>query len=396
MFRKTTAFGFIVLFIGLIFMSGPLPAAEDSSIMMGITTGKRKIASNNLQQAEQRAVSDALDIAVQNAFTKLVSKQVLVSNLAFYYNQVLANASNYIITYQVLGGIEHNDHYLVAVESTVDMLKLEKTLTDARILNAGNEKPVLLFFIAEKTPSDLLPKYWWGKNPIPYQSLAEKIILDKMIRNRFIVTGNDNVRPDPSFYNITFSSIYDADAAKALGKKMNADLIVIGKAESSEAINTMGQEKTFEARINLDGYRVDTQEKVFTSHVQAVVKSDIENEGSIQALLKAANLSASDLSEKLDAYWSRNMKKDHAFDLTIKGKKFLPRFIALKQELKQLSGIESMQPKEMGSNYAVMEIFYKGNASQFADAVMLKTFDSFGLEFTEVTDTLVTIMFIEK
>ncbi|MCD4675854.1 MAG: hypothetical protein K8S18_07630, partial [Desulfobacula sp.] len=100
----------------------------------------------------------------------------------------------------------------------------------ARILNANQDKPVILFFIAEKTPSDLLPKYWWGNNPIPYQSLAEQIIISKMLQDRFIITGNDMERPDPSFYNITFNSIYDTAAARELGKKMKADMIVFGKA----------------------------------------------------------------------------------------------------------------------------------------------------------------------
>jgi len=396
MLKKINFMGFIVLFISIIFISETLSAAQDSSILMGVTTGKRKIINNNLQQTEQSAISDALDIAVQNAFAKIVSKQALASNLDFFYHQVLSHASDYIITYQVLGGIESKGYYLVAVESKMDMFKLEKTLTDARIINANKEKPVILFFIAEKTPSDLLPNYWWGKNPIPYQSFTEKIIIDKMIQDRFIVTGNDTVRPDPSFYNITFNSIYDVDAAKDLGKKMDVDLIVFGKAASAEATNIMGQEKTFNAQISLEGYNVETGEKVLTSEVQAVAKSDTDSEGNIQALFKAASLSAVDLSAKIDAYWTRHLRKEHSFDVTIKGENFLPRFIALKQEFQQMSEIENMQPKEMGSNYAVMQIFYKGNSSQFADAVMLKTFDSFGLEFSDITDTLVTIKFIEK
>jgi hypothetical protein len=52
--------------------------------------------------------------------------------------------------------------------------------------------------------------------------------------------------------------------------------------------------------------------------------------------------------------------------------------------------------KEIGSNSSLVQIQYKGNPSRFANAVMLKTFDSFGLEITDVTDTLVTIRFIEK
>ncbi len=396
MLKKTNYIGFLVLFISILFLSQPLSAANDSSILTGVTTGKRKIFNNALQQAKQNAVSDALRVAVQNAFAKVVSKQALASNLDFFYNQVLSHASDYIITYQVLGGIENKGYYLVGVESKVDILKLEKTLTDARIINANKDKPVILFFIAEKTPSDLLPKYWWGKNPIPYQSLTEKIIIDKMLQGRFIITGNDRERPDPSFYNITFDSIYDVAAAKDLGKKMDADMIVFGKAVSKEATNIMGQEKTFNAQISLDGYNLETGEKVVTSQVQAVAKSDMDREGNIQALFKAASLSAADLSEKLDDYWTRYLRKENSFDVTIKGENFLPRFIALKQEFQQMPGIENMQPKEMGSNYAVMQIFYKGQSSQFADAVMLKTFDSFGLEFSDITDNLVTITFIEK
>ena len=396
MFKKTPAISLIVLFIGIIFISGQSFAAKGSDVLTGVTTGKRKIINHNIQQAKQRAVSDALNFAVQNAFAELVSRQVFASNLNFFYNQILSHTSDYIITYRVLGGIENKGHYLVGVESKVDIKLLEKTLTDARILNANHDKPVILFFIAEKTPSDLLPKYWWGNNPVPYRSLAEEIIINKMLQDRFIVTGNDVDRPDPSFYNITFDSIYDIAAAKDLGKEMKADMIVFGKANSSEAINRMGEERAFNAKINLEGYNLETGEKVITSQVEATVKNEMDKQGNINAIVKAANLSAKDLSEKIDAYWAQNLRTEHAFDVIIEGENFLPRFIALKQRFKQMPGIENLQPKEMGTNYTVLQVFYKGKPSQFADAVMLKTFDSFGLEISDVINDIVFIKFIEK
>ncbi|MBT3178106.1 MAG: hypothetical protein HN339_14385, partial [Desulfobacula sp.] len=130
MLKKTSSIGFIVLFITVLFISEPSSAVEDSSILMGVTTGKGRITSQNLQQAKQNAVYEALKVAVQNAFAKIVSKQVFASNLDFFYSQVLPHASDYIITYQVLGGIENKGYYLVGVESKVDIHKLEKTLTD--------------------------------------------------------------------------------------------------------------------------------------------------------------------------------------------------------------------------------------------------------------------------
>jgi hypothetical protein len=255
---------------------------------------------------------------------------------------------------------------------------------------------VILFFIVEKTESDLLSKYWWGKNPIPYQSIAEKIIINKMVQERFIITGNSKSRPDPSFYNITFDSIYDVEAAIDLGRKLKADMIVFGKAGSSEAINRMGEEKTFNSEVNLEGYYLETGEKVIESRVEAAAKSNIAKEGNTLAISRAAELSAVDLIDKVNTFWTQNLRKEHTFDVNIEGENFLPRFIALKQKLKQMPGIENMQPSEMGSNYAVMQIFYKGKSSQFADMLMLKTFGSFGLEISDVRDNFLTIRFIEK
>lgn len=396
MSKKKSAMGLMVLLAGMIFMLEPLFAAGNSDVLTGVSTGSRKIINHNIKHAKQAAVSDALKIALQNAFISLVPKQVMASNLDFFYNQIVSHASDYIITYRVLGGIENNGRYLVGVESKVDLILLEQTLTNAKFLNTGQDKPVILLFIVEKTASDLLSKYWWGDNPIPYQSLAEKIIVNKMVQERFILTGNSEPRPDPSFYNITFDSIYDVAAAKKLGTKMKADMIVFGKAKSSEAINRMGEEKTFNSEINLEGYYLETGEKVIESRVQAAAKSNIAEKGNILAVSRAAKLSAVDLVDKVNTFWTQNLRKEHAFEVNIEGEKFLPRFIALKQKLKQMPGIENMQPSEMGSNYAVMQIFYKGKSSQFANMLMLKTFNSFGLEISDVRDDFINIRFIEK
>ncbi len=396
MFKKAAVSGIIILSIILGFIINPVCAAKRSDVLISVTTARKMIVNHNIQQAKQKAVSDALGVALQKAYVMLISRQMLASNLDFFYENILPSTSDYIVTYQVLGGIENKGYYLVGVESKVDIKLLEKTMTDARILNAKKDRPVVMFFIAEKTPSDVSPKYWWGKNSVPFDSISEKIIVDKMIQDRFVVIGNDTDRPDPYFYNIRFKSINDMAAAKNLGREMKADMIVFGNASSSEAINRMGEEKTFHAQINLDAYNLETGEKVVTSQVQAVTKNDMAQQGNTQAIIKAAQLSSLDLSEKMDAYWQKNLRKEHSFEVKIEGDNFLSRFIALKQRFKQMSGIENMQPLEVGSNSAVMEVFYKGKATQFADAVMLKTFDSFGLEIFDVTDSFVTIRFIEK
>ncbi len=396
MFKKTGIAGLMALFISFWVFTGFAFAAKDSGIFMTVTTGKRMVVNHNIQQAKQGAVSDALSAAVQNAFSELMTPQVLASNLDFLYTEILSHPSDFIITYRSLGEIEHKSAFLVAVESRVNLEMLQKTLTDAKILDAGKDKPFIMFFISEKTPSDDLPRYWWGKDSTSYKSLAEETIAGKMIQNRFMLVGNGPQRPDPSFYNITFISVDDINSARTLGKEMKADMIIFGNAASSLATNRMGGEKTFDAEILLQAYDVNTGEKIISSKVQAVAKSNTDEEGYTQALVKAAGVSAEDLIEKINSYWSRNLRKEQTFDLKLSGDNFLPRFIALKQRFKDMPEIINTLQKEIGSNSSLVQIQYKGNPSRFANAVMLKTFDSFGLEITDVTDTLVTIRFIEK
>ena len=396
MSTKKSAVFLMVLLAGVIGMLEQSFAAGNSDVLTGVSMGNRKIIDHNIEHAKQAAVSDALEIALQKAFISLVPRQVLASNIDFFYDQIVSNTSDYIITYRVVGGIENRGHYLVSVESKVDLILLKQTLASAKIFNTSKDKPVILFFIAEKTPSDLMSRYWWGDNAIPYQSLAEKIIVNKMVEERFIITGNSEPRPDPSFYNITFDSIYDVEAAVDLGREMKADMIIFGKAGAAEAINRMGKEKTFIGEINLEGYSLETGEKVIESRVQAAAKSKAAREGNNLAVASAAKLSSEDLADKINTFWSQHLRREHIFDVNIEGENFLPRFIALKRKFKQMPGIENMQPSEMGSNYAVMQIFYKGKPSQFADMIMLKTFDNFGLEISDVRDDFLNIRFIEK
>jgi len=379
-----------------IFMGTPVFSAKNSDVMINVTTGNRKIINHNTQQAKQAAVADALKISVQEAVISLVSRETLASNLDFLYDRILSRTSDYIITYRVIGGVENHNHYLVGVESKVDLASLEQTLSHARIINTSRDKPSVLLFIAEKTPADPFVQHWWNSDSAPYQSIAEKIILDKMIQEKFTIAGESNHRPDPSFYNISFDSIYDIEAAKDLGREMKADMIIFGKASSSEAINRMGTDKTFNGRVNLACYDLETGEKVIESTIKAVAKSNMEEEGNIEALSEAATLSAADLTDRISIYWLQNLRKEQSFDVNIEGDNFLSRFIALKQKLKQMPGIENLQHKEIASRSALIEIFYKGSSSQFANTLMLKTFDDFGLEISDVTDSLVNIRFIEK
>ncbi|MEE4364976.1 MAG: hypothetical protein V2J08_13650 [Desulfotignum sp.] len=370
-------------------------AAQKTGLLTTVTTGNREIVNEDIPEAREDAVTEALERAVVNAFASAVSPQVFAAHLDFLYGRILPAAQDYVVTYRVLGEIIHTDTYLVGVESKINLVLLEQMLTEASIRNAGTDMPTILFLIAEQGPKDLLPRYWWGNNPEPYISYAETRIMNTLLDKHFNVAGMEKEKPDPSFYDIRFSSIYDAVAAVDLAEKVHAHLVVVGRASAAESANRMGDEKIFDAAIKLTAYDVVSGQQVAVCENTAAAKSDTDQEGAIKAIEKAADLAALELAEKLDRYWSGHLRKESRFDVVITGNGFLPRFLALKKRLAEIAEIQNMQPKEMGSDRAVMELVYKGSPSHFANSIMLKTFEGFGIEIAEVTDNLVTIQFID-
>jgi len=384
------------ILFGLLVTMGPAFPAGSVNVFTGVTTGRQKISGDNIPEAKKKAVKQALEVAVQNGFASLVSRQVFGANLEFLYGRLLPRSRDYVITFRVMGGGQHRGYYLVGVESRVNLELLEKHLTDAGILNSATDKPVLLFLIAEQVPGDILPRYWWGNNPEPYTSISETIILEQMAWHRFKIVGAAPDRPDPSFYNIRFTSIYDADAAMELGRALKAEMVVLGKAHASESINRMGDEKIFDGVIELKVYDLGSGKKVISSVNRSAAKSTLGQDGAMGVITEVSAMAAKELNQKIDTFWTQNLRREKQFDVTISGKNFLPRFLALKKRLKEIRDIENIQPKEMGTDKAIMEIVFKGSPEQFADAVMLKTFAGFGIEVAQVTDQMVSIRFIEK
>lgn len=369
-----------------------LPQAGFADVITHVTTGAQKIKGQNLSGAKQQAVTNALEQAVEFAFAKLVSPDVFAANLEFLHTRLLPAAQDFVVTYRVLNGIEYQGRYLVGVESKISLDMMENQLKKSRIIKTGQDKPVVLLLIAEETPDAPSPLHWWSIGAEPYTSSAEAVIRQQLQSNRIPFARQPSVYPA---HTIAFNSAYDAGAAMALGKALKADMVVLGKAHAAESANRMGDQRTFDADIDLTVYALESKAKVGRITTNATAKSEDEYQGTAQAMDKAAAIAGKDLTQQINTYWNQAMRKEHRFDLTLEGDNFLTRFIALKRRMRDIRDIENMLPKEIGSHHAVMEVHFKGSARQFADAILLKTFQGFGIEIQEVTDDQVKIRFTE-
>ena len=384
----------LMAFVAAVFcfpMTGVMAAPQNS---VHITIGQHKIKGQDTSGAQKAAVRDALEKAVQSAFVSVVSQQQLGENLDVLYDRLLAHTMDYVSTYRVINGMAHNGAYLVGVESKISLELMEKRLRDAGVFNQAQNNPKVLLLIAEQGPEDTQPRCWWwqpdGKS-VP--SIAEKTlkVLFEQARIPLVVTGNNY--PDPAAYHIVFSAMGDQTAAMALGQALKADMVVLGLASAQESANRMGNEKTFEADVSFTVLDMASQKEVIHATSTAAAKST-GAQGADQALTQASETAGQALKEKIEGFWAQTMKEKKTFDLYVEGDNFLTRFIALKTQLKEIREIEDISPRELGSSHAIMEVAYKGTPAQFANAVILRTFEEFGIEVSMVLDDAVKIRFV--
>ncbi len=369
------------------------PQALAANVITHVTTGSVKIKGQDLPGAKQKAVKQALAKSVEQAVAQLVSRDVFASNLEFLYSRILPLTQDYVVTYRVMAGMTYSDRYLVGVESKINQTRLEEQLKIAGLIKTVTDRPVVLMLIAEESLDASRARNWWTGDTGPYASTVEAIIKAMLQQKRILFARRDTTYPNPTSYNINFTSTYDTQAAMDLGRALKADLVVLGRASTSESGNRMGDQRAFDANIDLIVFDINSQAQVIHTTAKSTAKSHMEYEGTTQALEAAAEKAGMDLAQKIDTFWSRTLRQKKQFDLTVEGDNFLTRFITLKRRMRDIRDIENMQPKEIGARHAVMRMTFKGSSSQFANALLLKTFEGFGLEILEVTDDQVKIRF---
>ncbi|MFO7749309.1 MAG: hypothetical protein R6V54_04370 [Desulfobacteraceae bacterium] len=401
MLHKICSIHFIALglFFLLLLAWSPVHGSEKNNIETIVSFGKRAIAGDELPQAKKKAVSDALDLSVQRAVAGLLKGEDITAALGIVYEQILNDSQRYVSTYRVLGELTDNGHYIVAVEAKVDVGALERFFTDYGILDGKGEKPSILLMISEQVPGEVLPRYWWGKNPLSYKSTARTALAESLKKQGFdrIFGQSEKSLAALEKNDIRFDSIHDADAAVKLAALVQADMVVVGKALVSQVSNIMGNERTYKAGFSVDVFPVNGSAASLASfQTKGVAKSRVKKDGVQKALASAGKLAGEKIGTAIAREWSQQSSHARAIEVTIEGSDYLSNFIMLRRVLNKMEGIDDVQTKELGSKQAMVDIVFKGPADKLADALMLETFDDFALEIFDVSANSLAIRFIRE
>ncbi len=365
--------------------------AKDTFIIMG--TGN--IKKEDVSAARQEAIKNCLVTAVGLKATGLMNIDSMVQNFETLNKILYTNIEKFIRGYKVLTEARSESVYRVMVQVTVSSKMVKRKLTKAGIMQGKMAMPKILFFIAEQSLEDGSPKYWWGRGMPFVNSASEKAMVEVMKEKGFKI-----IKHGPSLQNMAFRivagepNLNDREAID-FAAKMNADVIITGNSVANNLPNIMGADmKSFKGLTAVRALLVKTGKQIGSTSRAAVTANVNEIEGGRDALSGAGTLAGEEIARQIVSAWLKKDEDTEKFEILLKGAGNLANFVMFRRMLSTIQGVKFVQVKELKSDRATISVDFNGKTKELAAALMLKAFESFGINIYDVSDSQLKIELI--
>lgn len=359
----------------------PVLAQEKDTVSVVEVMGSGAIHGNNMASAKEQAISNALVSAVATVATEIQPFQQQVDKFKLF-NELLYNQTDrFIQGYKVLTEYLSGNNYRAIVQATVMKDRIKETLLGANLVMQEHVMPKVLFFLTEKKMEDILPVYWWGQDLVFVVPLSEEAMAQTM-KDKGMTVINHAVIVEPLNYrtNIPLQEAID------LGKHMAADIVIIGTAIAEKTSNVMdGTVKTFKGSVSAKAYRTETGKEIAFAARTAVFASENDEKGGREALFNAGMLVGQEMILQLTSAWESESDQQSLVEININGTRELANFIKFRKALGKIPGVKAIHIKVMKADESIISVDYEGTAQSLADELLLKTFESFGIDIYEVS-----------
>ena len=365
--------------------------AKDTFIIMGTGNVKKE----DVSAARQEAIKDCLVTAVGLKATGLMNIDSMVQNFETLNEILYTNIDKFIRGYKVLTEARSDSTYRVMVQVTVSSKMVKRKLTKAGIMQGKMAMPKILFFIAEQSLEDGSPKYWWGRGMPFVNSASEKAMVEVMKEKGFKI-----IKHGPRIQNMAVRvvagepNLNDREAID-FAAKMNADVIITGSSVANNLSNTMGADmKSFKGLTAVRALLVKTGKQIGSISRAAVTANVNEVEGGRDALSGSGTLAGEDIARQIVSAWLKKDEDTENFEILLKGAGNLANFVMFRRMLSTVEGVKFVQVKELKSDKATIRVEFNGTTKELAAALMLKAFESFGINIYDVSDSQLKIELI--
>lgn len=354
----------------------------------------------DVTNARNAAITEGLLSAMEQVTLEMIPQEKLKAEFEAISAGLLENRQDVIAGYQVLEETRTGNHYLILIQVTVSEEKIASIFQDMGISLSPEGLPRILFLVAEKQADAFSFDSWWQDSPPALKQTAAVASIKKLFRKQGypLIDPGESAGGDLLPAELELPAELTGEEAITLGRRANADVVVFGSARAKETPNKMGGNiKTFQADVVLTALHVSTSE-VFTRIEQSgkAANRDIP-QGSRAALAEAGRQAGEILASRISAAWREQARQADTLEIHVKGEgNILEELVRLRQALRRIEGINSLQTRQRSRNEALMDIEYDGSARGLADKIILTTFRGFGVDIYELTENRISIELIAE
>ena len=365
----------ISLSMGLIVADARSAKGTDAVKVVEVTVSGT-IFADKPAAARERAISGGLVSAVARASVDLLPVEAQVENFEVL-NQVLYDqVDDFVQNYKVLTEFVADSQYRVVMRVTVMLDRVEKQLSDVGVILTQAEMPRVLIFVAEQKLGDDMPTYWWGEKLVYGVPSAEEGMADVLREKGFTIVSHGNLT-EPLNHDLNIS----VKDAIAIGKHLNADIVVVGVSKEQTSSNVMsGTIKSYKGNVAAKVYRTDTGETIASVSRSAVAAGERAAQAGREALSNAGAFTGEELSKQILAARQKAASMVPSVKIVVIGTGELKNFVKFRKMLGTIPGVSGINIREIKPDESTITVEYNGSGEILAEELMLKTYDSFGID----------------
>lgn len=379
----------IAILVGLLSVSGIARASDAPSslktiIVLGSGTNK------DVATARQQAIASALVSAVAQVSIDMMPPEALTKAFASIDQTLFSHADAFVRDYQILAESGTGIQYRVLVQATVATDVLQAQLSTEGVTTDRNLPKLVLLYVQAPEPAA-------DQSAIRPPAVSSDSALMETMTQEFRKKGFTIIdataalqAPNPT------DQVPGSDPwAVSLGQQLQADVVVLVKGSVAPTQNIMGGDiRSFKGEVSARALRTDTSQQIAEASQSSVTANQDATIGGQLALSQAGAQVAQSLAGTLPDSWKSQQAVPTTIEIQVIGKNYLVSMVKFRKALAEMPGIKNVQTRQLNPDEGVLVADYQKDGKALASDLMLKTFDGFGINIQEATDTVLKIELI--
>lgn len=319
------------------------------------------------------ATEDAKRNAIEQGLGVFIDSEVLIENATLINEQIYAKANGFIKKYTTVGRRQEEGLIVVTIEAEVTEI-LDEIIKDQIAVD------LLLRFVRHPRFMVVLQE---GIDGVAGTTFAETEIGRLMGERGFdIVSRQQSAVVQNRAVNLAVLTENDITKAIAIAAQFNAEIIVLGRANSKTLTNpVLGDRKSGQANITAQVVRADNAQ-ILAQNTFHGKRTHIDREtANMMALKDAAQQLSNYLIRETLYRWSKEQAGARVFTLLINGVSYSQRKI-IESHLRELRGVQSVDRRSFTAGVAEVAVQFEGVIEDLGDVLDSHDFGGFTLEIT--------------